>query len=28
VGASFWLLCVLWLILFALLVAFGSMSSD
>ena len=28
VGASFWVLCVLWLVLFVLLVAFGSMSSD
>lgn len=28
VGASIWLLCVLWLVLFALLVAFGGMSSD
>lgn len=28
VGATFWLLCVVWLILFALLVAFGGTASD
>jgi hypothetical protein len=28
VGAAFWVLCVLWLILFVLLVAFGGVSSD
>ena len=28
VGASFWVLCVLWLILVGLLVLFGGMSSD
>jgi hypothetical protein len=28
VGASFWVLCVLWLLLFVLLVALGATSSD
>ena len=28
VGASFWVLCILWLVLFALLVVLGGMSSD